>query len=58
MAEHNKKMATGEFLKFDDFEIKKMKFHCSNEVIDVNDVGIEKTVVFDKFAYGKVKKQM
>ena len=35
-----------------------MKFHCSNEVIDVNDVGIENTVVFDKFAYGKVKKQM
>ena len=35
-----------------------MKFHCSNEVIDVNDVGIEKTVVFDKFAYGKVNKQM
>ena len=41
-----------EFLKFDDVEIEKWKFHSSKSPISMNYVGIDKIKISDKFSFG------
>ena len=55
MTEHSTKKTTNESLKFGDFEITKIEFHCSKNVIPINDVDAEKTLVSNEFACSKNK---
>ena len=43
------------FLKFGDFEITKVEFHCSKNVFPIDDVAVEKTLVSNEFACSKSK---
>ena len=40
-------------IKFGDSEIKKRKFHQHKSLILINNIDINKTVVFDKISFGK-----
>ena len=40
-------------MKFDNTEIKKYKFHQNKSPILINDIDINKIVVFNKFSFGK-----
>ena len=47
------KKITQEFLTFGDIKIKKIKFYCSKELINLIDVDIEKLLMSSKCVYGK-----
>ena len=40
-------------IKFGDSEIEKQKFHQHKSLILINNIDINKTVVFDKISFGK-----
>ena len=40
-------------IKFGDIEIEKQKFHQHKNLMLINNIDINKTVVFDKISFGK-----
>ena len=46
-------MVNKDGLTFDDIEVEKRRFHYSKYPLDINDVDINKIMVFNKVSFGK-----
>ena len=46
-------MVNKDSLTFDDIEVEKRRFHYSKYPLDINDVDINKIMVFNKVSFGK-----
>ena len=55
MTEYSTRKTTNKFLKFGDFEITKIEFHCSKNVMPINDLDAEKTLVSNELTCSKNK---